>query len=51
MASLSELKAQSMKLDMEISDLLEQWREDHKAILDRKLEIDIAIMEAEKETT
>jgi hypothetical protein len=47
MASLSELKAQSMKLEMEISDLLEQWREDHKEILDRKAEIDAQISETE----
>lgn len=47
MTSLPELKAQSMKLEMEISDLLEQWREDHKDILDRKAEIDMRISEME----
>jgi len=47
MTPLSELKAQSMKLEMEISDLLEQWREDHKEILDRKAEIDMRISEME----
>jgi hypothetical protein len=47
MQSLSELKAQSMKLEMEISDLLEQWRKDHKEILDRKAEIDMRISEME----
>jgi len=47
MASLSELKQRSMKLEMEISDLLEQWREDNKEILDGKADIDMQIMEME----
>jgi len=47
MTTLSEPKAQSMKLGMEISDLLEQWREDHKEILDQKAEIDMQIMKSE----
>lgn len=50
MASISELKQQSMKLETEISDLLDIWREENKDILDRKMEIDLAIMEAEKES-
>jgi len=49
MEDLAELKMQSMKLAMEISDLLLQWRKDHSEILDRKSAIDIQIMELEEE--
>jgi hypothetical protein len=47
--TIEELKKVAMALDMEISDLLEQWRKDHAGILDRKAAIDIEIMELEKE--
>jgi len=49
MPTLEELKKQAMVLDMEISDLLEQWRKDTAEILDRKAALDYEIMELEKE--
>ncbi len=47
MATLPELKQQSMKLETEISDRLEQWQKDNAEILDRKMKIDMQISEME----
>jgi hypothetical protein len=48
MATISELRQKAMALDMEVSKLLETWQEEHKDILDRKTEADLALWEAEE---
>lgn len=48
MVTIEELKKESMRLEMEISDLLEQWQTDHADIISRKADIDFQIMEFEK---
>lgn len=48
MAAITELRQKAMELDMEVSKLLEIWQEEHKDILDRKTEADLALWEAEE---